>query len=122
MSRPADLLSRGYRYLLRLYPTSFRAEFAAEMDEAFAEAIADAAQRGRGALARFCLRELRTWPGAVGRQWVCILWARFGGRKGAIVDSGPFAPEPLPSRAEAPGPVPRGRCSGNTAFWPPWLC
>lgn len=107
MSRPAGLLSRGYRCLLRLYPATFRAEFAAEMDDVFGEAVADATQRGRGALVRLCLRELCAWPGAVGRQWTCTLWARFGGRKGAIMDGGPFAPEPLPSRAEAPGPVPR---------------
>jgi len=106
MSRPAGLLSRGYRCLLRLYPATFRAEFAAEMDEVFGEAMADAAQRGRGALARFCVRELCTWPGAVGREWMCIVWARFGGRKGAIVESGPSASESLPPRVGAPGPVP----------------
>jgi len=63
MSRSAGLLSRGYRSLLRLYPASFRAEFAAEMEEVFGEAVADAARRGRGALARLCLREVGTWPG-----------------------------------------------------------
>ena len=51
MNRPAGLSSRGYRCLLRLYPACFRAGFAAEMDEVFSQASADAAQRGWGPLA-----------------------------------------------------------------------
>jgi hypothetical protein len=72
MNRAIGLLTRGYRCLLRLYPASFRAEFAAEMDEVFFQAIADAAHRGWGALARLCLRELGTWPGALGREWAAV--------------------------------------------------
>ena len=67
-----------YRCLLRFYPASFRAEFAAEMHEVLDEAVADAAQGGREALARLCLREIRTWPGAEGREWAANLEARLG--------------------------------------------
>jgi len=106
MSWTARLLSSGYRCLLHLYPASFRAEFAAEMDEVFFQAIADAAHQGRGTLARLCLRELGTWPGAVGREWASVLWARLDKQKGGLVDSGLFPQEAVPAMVDPRKPVP----------------
>jgi len=106
MSRTARLLSRGYRCLLHFYPASFRAEFAAEMDEVFREAVADAAQRGKRALARLGLREIGTWPCAVGREWAGTLLARLDRQKGAVMNSGASSHEPVPARVDAGTPVP----------------
>jgi hypothetical protein len=47
-----------YAGLLRLYPRHFRAEFAAEMQQVFAQVLADAAQRGLVALLAICAHEL----------------------------------------------------------------
>jgi hypothetical protein len=47
-----------YAGLLWLYPRRFRAEFAAEMQQVFAQVLADAAPRGPVALLAICGREL----------------------------------------------------------------
>jgi hypothetical protein len=60
-----QLLNRLYATLLRCYPSSFRAQFGAEMRAIFAEAADEAATRGWVSLAGFLLRELRDWPGAL---------------------------------------------------------
>ncbi len=59
---------RIYGILVRLYPWEFRAEFAAEMREVFAEAVETADKRGWLSLAAVCLQELRDWPGATLRE------------------------------------------------------
>lgn len=56
------LLTRLYALLIRLYPPSFRAEFADEMQVVFTEAMAEAAERGKLPLAVVCWREMRDWP------------------------------------------------------------
>jgi hypothetical protein len=53
-----------YRCLLAFYPAGFRAEFGPEMMSVFSQAWV--VQRGP-ALAGFCWRELRDWPGLVWR-------------------------------------------------------
>jgi hypothetical protein len=53
-----------YRCLLAFYPAVFRHEFGLEMEAVLAQALE--AQRGP-AVARFCWRELRDWPGLVWR-------------------------------------------------------
>ena len=97
MSRVSLLLAFAYGCLLRLYPASFRAEFAAEMEGVFDQAVAHAAQQGRGALARLWVRELSTWPGAVGREWVAVLQFRLTRQKGAIVEGRPSAQDLAPA-------------------------
>lgn len=47
-----------YAGLLWLYPRRFRAEFAAEMQQVFAQVLADATARGPSALFAVCGREL----------------------------------------------------------------
>jgi hypothetical protein len=54
-----------YRQLLNLYPPSFRAEFAGEMEAVFAQALAQAASRGWLAVLAFGWRELRDLPMSV---------------------------------------------------------
>lgn len=63
-----NLVIRLYAFLLRLYPHTFRDEFADEMQNVFADTIADAAKRGTVALIRTCLQELRDLPGAILRE------------------------------------------------------
>lgn len=59
---------RIYGILVGLYPWEFRAEFAAEMQQVFAEAVETAGKRGWLSLAAVCLQELRDWPGATLRE------------------------------------------------------
>ena len=100
MSGGISFLSSAYRCLLRLYPASFRAEFAAEMEDVFRQAIQEAtmgeasdvaaASRGQGALVRLCLRELRDWPAALGREWAASLRAGVRpGQEGGIMEDRP---------------------------------
>ncbi len=95
MNRTAALVSRAYRCLLRCYPPSFRDDFA-EMDDVFAQASADAAERGGSALAAVCLRELATWPGSVGREWAAGLAARFRREKGELMETQKHPPQNTP--------------------------
>lgn len=78
MSAITRLASRIYGLLVRLYPRPFRQEFGEEMRAVFADAAADAAGRGIGALLALCLRELRDWPRAVlSEYWVRLkTWRR----------------------------------------------
>ena len=51
-----------YRAMLRLYPLSFRAEFAEEMAAVFVSSLGDAAQCGPRAVLALCTRELSEYP------------------------------------------------------------
>ena len=53
-----SLVTRLYAFLLRLYPRSFRDEFAEEMRTVFADYIAEATRRGNIALIRLLLTHL----------------------------------------------------------------
>lgn len=68
-----NLFVRLYRLLLNLYPPAFRERLGEEMAGVFAEAMAEAKQQGRPALARLVLRELVHFPGsllvAYSRSW-----------------------------------------------------
>jgi hypothetical protein len=57
-----------YRRLLRAYPRRFQADFASEMEAVFAQALADAAQRGRGTALAFAARELAHAPALLVRE------------------------------------------------------
>jgi hypothetical protein len=67
------ILSLVYSALLYLYPSSFRSEFATEMKDVFAEALQDAAQRGRLASLRLFVHEIRDIPANLLRE----AWTRF---------------------------------------------
>ncbi|MBL8055607.1 MAG: hypothetical protein JNK29_02860 [Anaerolineales bacterium] len=69
-----------YRRLLRLYPARFRAEYAAEMEGVWAEAVAEAAARGGWALLQLAGRELRDLPAAALREQ----WRERTGREGLM--------------------------------------
>ena len=114
MRRSARFLARGYRCLLYLYPPAFRAEFAAEMDAVFEQALAAAAPRGRGAVARLCLRELGAWPLALGRQWADSVQTSLARWKGTIMEQEPMAHDP--GATQAGNGRPDG--GGQTAPWP----
>ncbi len=51
-----------YAWLLRLYPSAFRDEFAAEMRDTFTNLLHDDLERGGSGLLLTCLRELRDVP------------------------------------------------------------
>jgi hypothetical protein len=57
-----------YALSLRLYPRRFRAEFGEEAQSVFTEALGEAADRGRLAMAAVCARELCDWPGSLLRE------------------------------------------------------
>ncbi len=57
-----SLIIRFYTCLLALYPRSYRQEFGEEMLMDFSELAKDARQKGKQALALFCLRELVDFP------------------------------------------------------------
>lgn len=56
--RDMNLIQRLYRFLLRLYPHDFYAQFADEMASVFDQVWADARSRGKRAVIGFCLREV----------------------------------------------------------------
>jgi len=58
-------LARLYRAVLRLYPHSFRTEFADEMQAVFTEAVDEAVRRDLLALGEVCLNELRDLPASL---------------------------------------------------------
>jgi hypothetical protein len=60
MSR--QLLLFIYRYLLFLYPRSYRIYFSAEMEDVFRQSISDSALKGHSSLMRVIMRELSTLP------------------------------------------------------------
>ena len=60
-------LANLYAMLLRLYPPSFYADFADEMQTTFIDALDDSAQHGKFALIRICLIELYSLPGVLVR-------------------------------------------------------
>jgi ABC-type amino acid transport system permease subunit len=62
MNRPLSIIVRSFAFLLRLYPRSYREEFAEEMLLDFANLAADASKMGRRPLILFCLRELVEFP------------------------------------------------------------
>lgn len=68
MAKHLDSLIRAYAVLLRLYPMSFRAQFADEMQAVFDATVNEAARRGTLAAAPVCWRELRQAPGAIMRE------------------------------------------------------
>lgn len=71
---------RLYTILLRLYPRSFREEFAEEMYLVFLEAIKEADEQGGRAILTLVLREVRDLPSS-------ILFANWQARKGFIMQS-----------------------------------
>jgi hypothetical protein len=58
-----SLCRRIYALLVRLYPSSFRAEFDDEMQSVFAAKLSDAARSGTIPTIAVCLQELRDLPG-----------------------------------------------------------
>jgi hypothetical protein len=65
---PARWIVHLYAKLIRLYPRGFRAAFEDEMQVVFADAVAEAIERGGMSLIVVCLRELLDWPMALLRQ------------------------------------------------------
>jgi hypothetical protein len=63
VSRLVCLAVGIYRVLLNLYPADFRTEFGAEMQAVFEQAITN--RGGFGAIAAYCLRELRDLPASL---------------------------------------------------------
>jgi hypothetical protein len=63
VSRLVCLAVGIYRVLLNLYPADFRTEFGAEMQAVFEQAITN--RVGFGAIAAYCLRELRDLPASL---------------------------------------------------------
>ncbi|MBI5290479.1 MAG: hypothetical protein HY872_01215 [Chloroflexi bacterium] len=63
-----QFVARLYALLLHLYPLSFRAEYGEEMQAVFAEAMAEAAERGVAAFIAVCLGEIRDMPGSLLRE------------------------------------------------------
>ncbi|MEK7787440.1 MAG: hypothetical protein AAB658_18720, partial [Chloroflexota bacterium] len=62
-----------YAWVLKLYPPSFRAEFADEIQAVFAKVASEAARRDVMSLARACLRELRDLPASLVREhWYAL--------------------------------------------------
>lgn len=57
-----------YAELLRLYPRSFRREFAAEMQTVFGDALRSASRQGPRAVLRLCAREAAQLPVALARE------------------------------------------------------
>jgi len=72
--------SRAYRALLRLYPSDFRALFAAEMLHAFEQAAADRRALGRSAYARFIRAELIGLATGAWAEWIAKLTTGATGR------------------------------------------
>ena len=62
MNPAAAVIFRVYRWLLTLYPVSFRTDFADEMREVFEQTFQDAAQQGAASALAVCLRELADLP------------------------------------------------------------
>lgn len=58
-----------YRWLLKLYPRAFRAEFADEMYAVFTEAVHAAVSHGNAALARLCWREVSSLPPSIAAEY-----------------------------------------------------
>ena len=63
-------------------PTSFRAEFAAEMQAVFATVASEAAQMGALSLMRVCLRELKDLPASLVREY----WDALKTKKGIAMN------------------------------------
>ena len=62
MRVPIPQIMKAYGRVVRLYPKRFREEFGEEMKQVFADAVAEAVERGRLPLIVVCLRELRDLP------------------------------------------------------------
>jgi hypothetical protein len=65
LSDRARLAARVYRVLLAFYPAEFRAEFGEEMQDVFATALRNGERPWR-----LFWREVRDWPGAIGRAYL----------------------------------------------------
>jgi hypothetical protein len=92
--------ARLYAALLRLYPRPFCAEFGEEMAAVFAEAMNEAA--GRGRLASYLLRELRDVPQALAAaHWIGWVkkWHEFIKLIGEVVPVDDLPPAPPDGRA-----------------------
>ena len=77
MSRPPRGLLAAYRALLRLYPPAFTTQFAEEIAAVFMQLAAEAAGRGRLALVRLALAELRGLLRGIAREHL-HLWRTTG--------------------------------------------
>lgn len=75
MNTPIHLVHKIHAALLRLYPASFRATYADEMQAVFAQTAQDAAERGYLAFSRVLWRELLDAPIAAFRERV-LVWKR----------------------------------------------
>lgn len=62
MKRIIAAVSRLYGWMLRLYPRSFRAMFAGEMESVFAQTLDEAARQGGASVLVTCLREMVDFP------------------------------------------------------------
>jgi hypothetical protein len=80
-----QLILRAYTLAVGLYPHPFRAEFATEMQQVFADACEAAAEDSPAALWAFSLRELRELPFSLVKEHLSKLWRKM------------MLPEPNPS-------------------------
>ena len=71
MNRATRLLPHGYRCLLRLYPAPFRAEFDAEMEDVFVEAVGGVAAQDSGICRPSAkkLSHVAQYEGACASEW-----------------------------------------------------
>lgn len=76
MSKSTHIVRLLYRRALHLYPGAFREAFADEMMVVFTRALDEAAERGGGALSRFCLREAGALSSSVVREQIAAYRAR----------------------------------------------
>ena len=69
-----EAITNSYAFLIRLYPTDFRAEFDAEMESVFSSRLHELAREGNwSALAVVCLRELVELPLNLVREYASRL-------------------------------------------------
>jgi len=88
MTWGVQFLRHLYAVLLRLYPPGFRADFGAEMEAVFAEAVSGVAERGWISLLGFLQRELRDWPGALWQaHWYTIKEKTMMGEKRSVMQA-----------------------------------
>lgn len=80
MQSAIDFGKHVYTALLRLYPPSFRAEFADEMQEVFVDAMIEARERSVSAVFRIITREIKDMPMSLGRQY----WHVFTRKEGTM--------------------------------------
>ena len=66
-------MHRTYQTLLKLYPTDYRASFAAGMMDTFEKATQQGRLHGRAAFVRLALAELAGLPWGIAAEWIAKL-------------------------------------------------